>query len=40
MRLADHHDMRPAETIVQRLQLHQQRIGEHRARLARQSRPD
>ena len=29
--------MRPAETIVQRLQLHQQRIGEHRTRLGAES---
>jgi hypothetical protein len=37
MRLPDHHDVRPAETIVQRLQLHQQRIGEHRTRLCAES---
>ena len=31
--MSDHHNVRPAETIVQRLQLHQQRICKHRARL-------
>jgi len=28
--LADQHDVRPAQAVVQRLQLHQQSIGEHR----------